>query len=72
MLTIGLVAGLKQGMAHMGLLRVVSLGLWMLYAFLCVALGSKRISPQRAAWLASGAFTVLLVTVWAVQIASKA
>jgi len=50
---------------------VVSVGIWLLYGFLCVALGSRRISPQRAAWLAAGAFLVLLLTVWAVQIVSK-
>jgi ABC-type uncharacterized transport system permease subunit len=71
LLTVGLLAGISRGMAHLGLLRVVSLGVWLLYGFLCVTLGSKRISPQRAAWLAAGAFVVLLLTVWAVQIASS-
>ncbi len=71
LLSVGLFAGFSQGVAHIGLLRVVSVGVWLLYAFLCAALGSKRISPHRAAWLASGAFTVLLVTVWAVQLVSK-
>jgi HemX protein len=71
LLSVGLVAGLRQGIAHVGLLRVVSIGLWLLYAFLSMALGSRRISPQRAAWLASGAFAILLLTVWAVQLASK-
>jgi hypothetical protein len=71
LLSVGLFAGLRQGMAHVGVLRVVSIGLWLLYAFLSLALGSQRISPQRAAWLASGAFFILLLTVWAVQLASK-
>jgi ABC-type uncharacterized transport system permease subunit len=71
LLTLGLLAGLSRGLAHIGLLRVVSVGVWLLYGFLCVALRGARISPQRAAWLAIGAFLVLLLTVWAVQIASK-
>ena len=71
LLTVGLLAGLSRGIAHIGLLRVGSVGIWLLYGFLCVALGSRRISPQRAAWLAAGAFLVLLLTVWAVQIVSK-
>jgi HemX protein len=71
LLTVGLFAGLRQGMAHIGVLRVVSFALWLLYGFLCLALGSQRISPRRAAWLASGAFLVLLLTVWAVQLVSK-
>jgi ABC-type uncharacterized transport system permease subunit len=71
LLSVGLFAGLRQGMAHVGLLRVVSFGLWLLYGFLSLALGSHRISPQRAAWLASGSFLILLLTVWAVQLASK-
>jgi hypothetical protein len=50
---------------------VVSISIWLLYAFLCVALGVKRITPGRASWLAIGAFAVLLLTVWAVQIVSK-
>jgi hypothetical protein len=31
----------------------------------------KRIAPRRASWLAIGAFAVLLLTVWTVQIVSK-
>jgi len=71
LLSVGLYAGLRQGMAHVGLLRVVSFGLWLLYGFLSLALGSQRISPPRAAWLASGSFLILLLTVWAVQLVSK-
>ncbi len=70
LLSVGLLAGMRHGMAHIGLLRVVTFGIWFLYAFLSLALGSKRISPNRAAWLASGAFLILLLTVWAVQLAT--
>ena len=71
LLTAGLVAGLSQGVAHIGLLRVVSFGIWGLYFFLCLALGRQRISPRQTAWLACGAFLVLLTTVWAVQLVEK-
>ena len=71
LLSVGLFAGISQGVAHVSFLRFVSLGIWVLYLFLCVALGWRRISPTRAAWLASGAFLVLLTTVWAVQLVDK-
>ncbi len=71
LLTAGLLSGLRQGMAHVNLLRVVSISIWLLYAFLCIALGVRRIAPRRASWLAIGAFAVLLLTVWTVQIVSK-
>ena len=71
LLTLGLVAGIFQGVAHVSFLRFVSLGVWVLYLFLSLALGWRRISPKRAAWLASGAFLVLLTTVWAVQLVGK-
>ena len=64
LLTAGLLSGLRQGMAHVNLLRVVSISIWLLYAFLCIALGVRRIAPRRASWLAIGAFAVLLLTVW--------
>lgn len=70
LLTVGLLSGLSRGVAHIGLLRVVSVGVWLMYGFLCVTMGGRRISPQRAAWLAIGTFLVLLLTVWAVQIVS--
>lgn len=69
LLSVGLLAGLINGMAHAGVLRVVSLGVWLLYAFLCVALRGESISWRKVSWLAIGAFSILLMTVWAVQIA---
>ncbi|MEY5025551.1 MAG: cytochrome c biosis protein CcsA [Verrucomicrobiota bacterium] len=70
LLSVGLVAGLMHGMAHVGLLRVVSLGVWLLYAVLSVLLRGASISPRKASWMAIGAFSVLLLTLWAVQIVS--
>ncbi|MEI6714947.1 MAG: cytochrome c biogenesis protein CcsA [Verrucomicrobiota bacterium] len=67
LLSVGLLAGMSNGVAHIGILRVVSVGVWLLYAFLCVALRGASISPRRASWLAIGAFTILLLTVWAVE-----
>ena len=71
LLTVGLLAGVLNGVAHVGLLRFVSVGGWLLYAFLCVALGRSSISPRRASWLAIGAFSVLLLTLWAVEIVAR-
>jgi ABC-type uncharacterized transport system permease subunit len=72
LLTVGLLTGLSRGVAHGEFLRVVLVGVWLLYAFLCAALTSQRITPNRASWLAVGAFGVLLLTVWAVQIVPEA
>jgi ABC-type uncharacterized transport system permease subunit len=71
LLTAGLVAGVSQGVAHVNFLKVVSVALWTLYAFLCVALSIRRITPRRASWLAIAASLLLLATVGAVQIAGK-
>lgn len=71
LLTVGLISGLSRGFAHAEFLRIVLLGIWLLYAFLSAALSIKRISPNRAAWLAIGAFIVLLTTVWAIQIVPR-
>lgn len=72
LLTVGLIAGFLNGVAHIGLLRVVSIAVWLLYAFLCVAMTGAAIRPRRAAILAIAAFSILLLTVWAVQIAENA
>lgn len=71
LLTVGLLAGLLNGVAHGGMLRVVSLGVWLVYAFLCLSMRNAAISPRRASWMAIGAFSILLLTVWAVEIAVR-
>jgi ABC-type uncharacterized transport system permease subunit len=71
LLTVGLLAGLLHGVAHVGVLRVVSGAVWLLYAFLCLAMRSASISPRRASWMAISAFSLLLVTVWAVETAVR-
>jgi ABC-type uncharacterized transport system permease subunit len=71
LLTVGLGAGIMQGVAHVGFLKVVSVLVWSLYAFLCVALSLKRITPRRASWLAIAAGVLLLLSVGAVQVVER-
>lgn len=71
LLSVGLLAGILNGVAHVGLLRIVSAGVWLLYAFLCLALRNSSISPHRVSWLAIGAFLILLMTVWTVEIVAR-
>lgn len=71
LLSVGLVAGLTQGIAHVHFLKVVSALVWSVYAFLCVALSIKRITPRRASWMAIAAGILLLLSVGAVQIVGR-
>jgi ABC-type uncharacterized transport system permease subunit len=71
LLTVGLGAGITQGVAHVGFLKVVSVSVWLVYAFLCAALSRKRITPRRASWLAIAAGVLLLLSVGAVQVVER-
>jgi ABC-type uncharacterized transport system permease subunit len=71
LLSAGLAAGFFQGVAHVNFLRVVSLSVWSTYAFLCVALSAKKITPQRASWLAIGACVLLLLSVGAIRVVER-
>ena len=65
--TIGLAAGWMHGPAHVPLLRIVSVGNWLLYGFILTATLWHRISPRRVALLSVGAFSVMLLTLWGIQ-----
>lgn len=71
LLSAGLLAGVTQGIAHVNFLKIVSVLDWIAYAFLCVALSRKRITPRRASWLAIAAGVLLLLSVGAVQVVGK-
>jgi ABC-type uncharacterized transport system permease subunit len=71
LLSAGLVAGVTQGMAHVSFLKIVSVLVWIAYAFLCIALSRKRITPRRASWLAIAAGVLLLLSVGAVQVVGR-
>jgi hypothetical protein len=52
-------------------MRFVSIGSWALYAVILGALLWHKISPRRVALLSVAAFSVMLVTLWGVQLFPK-
>ena len=66
--TVGLLAGWMHGAAHVPLLRIVSVLIWLLYGFVLVATLWHRISPKRVALLSIIAFCVVLLTLWGIQL----
>ncbi len=69
--TFGMVSGLMHGVAHIHLLRIISLAIWLLYGAILVATFWHRISPRRVAVLSVSAFSVMLLTLWAIQLVPK-
>jgi ABC-type uncharacterized transport system permease subunit len=66
--TVGLLAGWMHGAAHVPLLRIVSVLIWLLYGFVLVATLWHRISPKRVALLSIIAFCVVLLTLLGIQL----
>lgn len=66
--TVGMVAGLIHGVAHVQMLRYLSVGIWVLYGAILVATLGHRISPRRVAVLSVAAFSVMLLTLWGIQL----
>jgi ABC-type uncharacterized transport system permease subunit len=71
LLTVGLAAGVANGSAHVHIMRFVSIGSWILYAAILAGLLWHKISPRRVAMLSIGAFSLMLVTLWSVQLFPK-
>lgn len=71
LLTIGMVAGFAHGSAHVHVMRIVSVGVWASYAAILAALLWHRISPRRVALLSVAVFSVMLLTLWGVQVFPK-
>ena len=69
--TLGLFAGVMHGSAHVHLLQIVSVALWVVYGTILAATFWRRISPRRVALLSVGAFSVMLLTLWGVQLIPK-
>jgi ABC-type uncharacterized transport system permease subunit len=65
--TMGLIAGFATGIAHLGVLRYVSYGIWVLYGAILISIFWHRISPRRVAVLSVSAFCILLLTLWSIQ-----
>jgi len=66
--TVGLFAGAIHGTAHMAVLMITSIAIWCLYGFILAATFWHRISPKRVAFLSVGAFPVMLLTLWGIEI----
>jgi ABC-type uncharacterized transport system permease subunit len=71
LLTVGLAAGIANGSAHVHVMRYVSIGSWLLYAALLGALIGHKISPRRVAIFSVAAFSLMMVTMWGVQLFPK-
>ena len=69
--TLGLFAGVMHGPAHLHVLRIVSVVLWVVYGLILVATFWHRISPRKVALLSVGTFGVMLLTLWSVQLLPK-
>ncbi len=67
LLTVGLVAGWMHGPGHIVVMRLISIGIWLLYGFVVGAAMRGGISPRRVAWLSVTAFAVMLATLWGMQ-----
>jgi ABC-type uncharacterized transport system permease subunit len=66
--TIGIASGLMHGVAHSHLLWAISVGVWLVYGAILVAVLWHRISPRKVALLSVSAFSVMLLTLWAIQL----
>jgi ABC-type uncharacterized transport system permease subunit len=66
--TVGMLSGILHGTAHIHLLRIISVAIWMLYGAILAAVLWHRISPRRVALLSVSAFSVMLLTLWAIQL----
>ncbi len=71
LLSVGMVAGLVHGSAHVHLMRFVSIGVWVSYGAILAALLWHRISPRRVALLSVAVFSIMLLTLWGVQVFPK-
>lgn len=66
--TAGVLCGVMQGIAHIQLLWVITIAVWVVYAAILAAVLWHRISPRRVALLSVSAFSVMLLTLWAIQL----
>lgn len=66
--TVGVLCGVAQGYAHIQLLHVITLAVWLLYGAILAAVLWHRISPRKVALLSVSAFSVMLLTLWAIQL----
>lgn len=71
LMTVGMVAGFAHGSAHVHLMRYVSIVVWAAYGVILGALLWHRISPRRVALLSVAVFSVMLLTLWGVQVFPK-
>jgi ABC-type uncharacterized transport system permease subunit len=67
--TVGILSGLLHGVAHIQLLWVITIAVWAVYGAILTATFWHRISPRKVALLSVSAFSVMLLTLWAIQLA---
>ncbi|MDB6173042.1 MAG: Cytochrome c assembly protein [Chthoniobacteraceae bacterium] len=65
LLSLGLFAGFAMGNVQAHLVKIAwSTGVWLLYAFVLLAILRHRLSGRNVAWFSVVAFTVVLCTLW--------
>ncbi|MES2571985.1 MAG: cytochrome c biogenesis protein CcsA [Verrucomicrobiota bacterium] len=65
LLSVGLVAGFAMGNVQAHLVKILwSSGVWLLYAFILLAILRHRMSGRRVAWFSVAAFSLVLCTLW--------
>ncbi len=73
LLTIGLLAGFAMGNLHAHLVKISwSIGVWLLYGLMLVAVFRHSISNRLVAWWSVGAFSIVVCTLWGLTFISEA
>ncbi len=67
--TVGLLAGFAMGNLKAHAVKIIwSTGVWALYGLIIAAIFKHRLSGRREAWLSVGAFSLVLGTLWGLNI----
>ena len=65
LLSLGLLAGFAIGDVGAHWLKIIwSLGVWLLYGLILLAVFFRKVSGRRVAWLSVGALSIVLCTLW--------
>lgn len=65
LLSVGIFAGFAMGNLQAHLLKISwSIGVWLLYGGILLAVFRHRVSGRRVAWLSVAAFSIVLCTLW--------
>ena len=72
LLTVGLLAGFAMGNVQAHLVKITwSVGVWLLYGLILLAVFRHKVSGHRVAWLSVVAFSAVLCTLWGLNFISE-